>query len=78
MRSGINSMGLTRVHVHFEVDAFLRRWGLDHIDLYKIHGLDPLTLIDETSWALDNMVLSGKARYIGISNQSAWRIAKAN
>jgi aryl-alcohol dehydrogenase-like predicted oxidoreductase len=78
MRSGINSMGLTRVHIHFEVDAFLRRWGLDHIDLYKIHGLDPLTLIDETSWALDNMVLSGKARYIGISNQSAWRIAKAN
>ena len=69
MRSGINSMGLTRVHIHFEVDAFLRRWGLDHIDLYKIHGLDPLTPIGDMLWALDNIVLSCKVRYIGIFNQ---------
>ncbi len=37
MRSGINGMGLTRVHIHHEVDASLRRLGLDHIDLYQIH-----------------------------------------
>jgi len=78
MRSGINGMGLTRVHIHHEVDASLRRLGLDHIDLYQIHGLDPLTPIDETLWALDDLVRSGKVRYIGISNQAAWRIAKAN
>ena len=56
----------------------MRRLGLDHIDLYQIHGLDPLTPIDETLWALDDLVRSGKVRYIGISNQAAWRIAKAN
>ena len=78
MRSGINGMGLTRVHIHHEVDASLRRLGLDHIDLYQIHGLDPLTPIDETLWSLDDLVRSGKVRYIGISNQAAWRIAKAN
>ena len=78
MRSGINGMGLTRVHIHHEVDASLRRLGLDHIDLYQIHGLDPLTPIDETLWSLDALVRSGKVRYIVISNQAAWRIAKAN
>ena len=60
MRSGINGMGLTRVHIHHEVDASLRRLGLDHIDLYQIHGLDPLTPIDETLWSLDDLVRSGK------------------
>ena len=59
MRSGINGIGLKRVHIHHEVDASLRRLGLDHIDLYQIHGLDPLTPIDETLWALDDLVRSG-------------------
>ncbi len=54
VRSGINGMGLTRVHIHREVDASLRRLGLDHIDLYqKFMAPDPLTPIDETLWALD-------------------------
>ena len=64
MRSGINGMGLTRVHIHHEVDTSLQRLGLDHIDLYQIHRLDPLTPMDETLWSLDDLVRSGKVRYI--------------
>ena len=70
-------MGLTRVHIHHEVDASLRRLGLDHIDLYQIHGLDPLTPIDETLWALDDLVRSGKVRYIGCSNTLAYQLARS-
>ncbi len=53
MRSGINDMELTRVHIHHEVDTSIRKLGLKHINLYQIHVLDLLTTIDETLWALD-------------------------
>ena len=50
----------------------MQRLGLDHVDLYQIHGFDPVTPIEETVRALDDVVRSGKARYVGFSNLPAW------
>jgi aryl-alcohol dehydrogenase-like predicted oxidoreductase len=72
-----NVNGLSRKHIMNAVDASLTRLGLDHIDLYQIHGTDPLTPLEETLAALDDVVRSGKARYIGLCNQPAWGIAKS-
>jgi aryl-alcohol dehydrogenase-like predicted oxidoreductase len=69
---GINQIGLSRAHVLASIDASLERLGLDHVDLYQIHGFDPVTPIEETLRALDDVVRSGKARYIGFSNLPAW------
>jgi aryl-alcohol dehydrogenase-like predicted oxidoreductase len=69
---GINQVGLSRAHIMASVDASLRRLGLDHVDLYQIHGFDPVTPIEETVRALDDVVRSGKARYLGFSNLPAW------
>jgi aryl-alcohol dehydrogenase-like predicted oxidoreductase len=55
----------------------LRRLGTDYIDLYQIHSFDPLTPWQETLWALDDLVKSGKVRYIGASNVTAWQLMKA-
>ena len=55
----------------------LRRLQLDHIDLYQLHGFDPATPIEETLYALDNLVQHGHVRYIGVSNWAAWQIVKA-
>jgi aryl-alcohol dehydrogenase-like predicted oxidoreductase len=60
------------------VEASLRRLQSDHIDLYQIHDWDPTTPIEETLRALDDLVCSGKVRYIGASNFAAWQLAKAN
>jgi aryl-alcohol dehydrogenase-like predicted oxidoreductase len=76
-REGVNGAGLTRGHIMHEAEESLRRLDTDYIDLYQIHGLDPLTPMDETLRALDDLVRSGKVRYIGLSNHAAWRIAKA-
>jgi aryl-alcohol dehydrogenase-like predicted oxidoreductase len=70
--SGINQVGLSRAHILASIDASLRRLGLDHVDLYQIHGFDPATPIEETVRALDDVVRSGKARYVGFSNLPAW------
>ena len=59
------------------VKESLRRLQLDHIDLYQLHGFDPATPIEETLYALDNLVQHGHVRYIGVSNWAAWQIAKA-
>jgi len=59
------------------VKASLERLQTDHIDLYQIHGHDAVTPIDETLRALDDLVSEGLVRYVGVSNWSAWRIAKA-
>jgi aryl-alcohol dehydrogenase-like predicted oxidoreductase len=69
---GINQVGLSRAHILASIDASLRRLGLDHVDLYQIHGFDPVTPIEETVRALDDVVRSGKARYVGFSNLPAW------
>jgi aryl-alcohol dehydrogenase-like predicted oxidoreductase len=72
-----NRVGLTRVHIMNEVDASLRRLGLDHVDLYQIHGVDPVTPLEETLRALEDLVRSGRVRYLGVSNHAAWQIMKA-
>jgi aryl-alcohol dehydrogenase-like predicted oxidoreductase len=75
--AGPNEMGLTRAHIRAAIDASLRRLKLDHVDLYQIHGMDPTTPIEETIRALDEVVRSGKATYVGFSNLPAWLAAKA-
>ena len=75
---GPNQLGLSRRHILESIDGSLKRLGTDYVDLYQIHGVDPVTPVEETLRALDDVVRSGKARYIGCSNLPAWRIAKAN
>ncbi len=74
---GVNQVGLSRSHILASIDASLGRLGLDHVDLYQIHGFDPVTPIEETVRALDDVVRSGKARYVGFSNLPAWVASKA-
>lgn len=75
---GVNQVGLSRGHILFSIEQSLRRLGLDYVDLYQIHGFDAVTPIEETLRALEDVVRSGKARYIGFSNLPAWVAAKAN
>jgi aryl-alcohol dehydrogenase-like predicted oxidoreductase len=74
---GVNQLGLSRYHILAALDASLKRLQLDHVDLYQIHGTDPLTPIEETLDALDDCVRAGKVRYLGVSNHAAWHIAKS-
>jgi 1-deoxyxylulose-5-phosphate synthase len=74
---GENGSGLSRKHVLASIDASLARLGLDYVDLYQIHRWDSTTPIEETMEALDDVVKSGKARYIGASSMHAWQFAKA-
>jgi aryl-alcohol dehydrogenase-like predicted oxidoreductase len=77
MGSGANDAGLSRQHLIEACEASLRRLGTDRIDLYQLHEWDGLTPIEETMQALDDLVRSGKVRYVGISNFSAWHLMKA-
>ncbi len=77
MGAGVNQVGLSRYHILSSIDASLARLGLDHVDLYQIHGVDPSTPLEETLRALEDVVRAGKARYIGISNLPAWMQMKA-
>ena len=77
MGPGPNDAGMSRFHLMHQIDASLARLGMDHVDLYQIHGWDPLTPIDEALRAMDDIVRSGRARYIGVSNWAAWQIMKA-
>ena len=74
---GPNQVGLSRSHILASIDASLKRLKLDFVDLYQIHGFDPHTPIEETVRALDEVVRSGKVRYVGFSNLSAWQAMKA-
>jgi len=78
MGGGPNDLGLSRKHILDAVEASLRRLGTDYIDLYQVHAYDPTTPLDETLRALDDCVRSGKVRYAGCSNYSAWQLMKAN
>src|SRR3954454_24709451 len=69
--------GGSRKHILDAVEGSLRRLGTDYIDLYQLHGDDPRTPLDETLAAFDHLVTSGKVRYVGCSNYSAWRLARA-
>jgi aryl-alcohol dehydrogenase-like predicted oxidoreductase len=73
----VNQVGLSRAHILASIDASLERLGLDYVDLYQIHGFDPVTPIEETVRALDDLVRSGKVRYVGFSNLPAWVASKA-
>jgi len=77
MGQGPNDAGLSRHHVLRACEASLRRLGTDHIDLYQLHEWDGLTPLEETLEALDQLVRSGKVRYVGASNYSAWHLMKA-
>lgn len=72
-----NGRGQSRYHLMSEVDASLRRLQVDHIDLYQLHGFDPLTPLEESLATLDDLVRSGKVRYVGVSNFAAWQVMKA-
>jgi 1-deoxyxylulose-5-phosphate synthase len=77
MRPGPNGGGLSRKAILSEIDHSLERLGTDYVDLYQIHRWDYETPIEETLEALDEVVRSGKARYIGASSMFAWQFAKA-
>ena len=77
MSSDPNDRGLSRKHLMTSIDNSLRRLGTDYVDLYQIHRWDPETPIEETLRALDDIVRSGKARYLGASSMSSWQFAKA-
>ncbi|GAB7193497.1 aldo/keto reductase [Kineococcus sp. NUM-3379] len=77
MGGGPNDAGLSRHHVVSGCEASLRRLGVDHVDLYQLHEWDGQTPLEETFEALDLLVRSGKVRYVGVSNYSAWHLMKA-
>jgi aryl-alcohol dehydrogenase-like predicted oxidoreductase len=69
--------GSSRKHLLDAIDASLRRLNTDYVDLYQLHFDDPVTPIDEVVGAMETIVHSGRARYIGVSNFLAYRLAKA-
>src|SRR3954466_2861056 len=77
MRNGPNGGGLSRKAIFNEIDASPRRLGVDYVDLYQIHRWDYGTPIEETLDALNDVVKSGKVRYIGASSMYAWQFCKA-
>lgn len=77
MGTGPNDEGLSRKHILLQTEASLKRLQTDYIDLYQVHAFDPLTPLEETLDALNDLVRSGKVRYIGASNFAAWQLMKA-
>jgi aryl-alcohol dehydrogenase-like predicted oxidoreductase len=73
---GPNGRGLSRKHVMAAIDASLARLGMDYVDLFQVHRFDTQTPVEETMEALDDVVKSGKARYIGASTMAAWQFMK--
>ena len=72
----INNSGLSRSHIVTQVEKSLKRLGTDYIDIYYMHKPDPATPADETLYAMDMLVSSGKVRYVGASNFAAWQICQ--
>src|SRR6202008_3432124 len=77
MGDGPNDLGSSRHHLIRSCEASLRRLGTDYIDIYHLHGFDAQTPIEETLQTLDQMVRSGKVRYIACSNFSGWHLMKS-
>ncbi|MFN3648481.1 MAG: aldo/keto reductase [Armatimonadota bacterium] len=74
---GPNDVGSSRYHLLQAVEGSLRRLGTDYLDLYQLHGFDAQTPVEETLSTLDELVRSGKVRYIGCSNFSGWHLMKS-
>lgn len=77
MGEGKNYVGLSRYHIFQSVDESLQRLQMDHIDILYVHGVDPKTPVEETMRALNDIVLTGKVRYIAVCNWPAWMVMKA-
>jgi aryl-alcohol dehydrogenase-like predicted oxidoreductase len=77
MNEGPNEMGASRYSLIRACEGSLQRLGTDHIDIYFMHGFDATTPTEETLRALDDLVRSGKIRYIGCSNFSGWHLMKS-
>ena len=77
MGEGKNDSGVGRKHLLDQIDASLGRLQLEYVDLYQLHAWDPHTPMEEALRALEDIVRSGRARYVGVSNWAAWQIAKA-
>lgn len=75
--SGPYDLGSSRQHLMREIEKSLKRLDTDYLDLYQIHTFDPHTPLEETLRTLDDLVQSGKVRYIGASNYQAWEMVKA-
>jgi aryl-alcohol dehydrogenase-like predicted oxidoreductase len=73
----VNDVGVSRRHLQRALEASLRRLGVDCVDLYQVHAFDPVTPLEETLNTLDDMVRSGKVRYVGLSNYTGWQVQKA-
>jgi len=72
----VNAHGQSRYHLMNELDASLKRLQLDHVDLYQLHGFDPVMPLEDVLSTLNDMVRSGKVRYVGLCNMAAWHIMK--
>ncbi|PLY07326.1 MAG: aldo/keto reductase [Arcobacter sp.] len=73
----VNAIGSSRRHIMLSIEQSLRRLNTDRIDIYFIHHFDPITPMEETLQALDDLVRQGKILYLGVSNWAGWQIAKA-
>jgi aryl-alcohol dehydrogenase-like predicted oxidoreductase len=76
MGEGVNNVGLSRYHIFQSVDESLQRLQLDHIDVLYVHGVDPKTPIEEIMRSLNDIVLTGKVRYVAVCNWPAWMVMK--
>lgn len=77
MGEGKNNIGLSRYHIFNSVDESLQRLQLNHIDILYVHGVDPFTPIEEIVRSLNDVVLTGKVRYVAVCNWPAWMVMKA-
>ncbi|CAN5295313.1 aldo/keto reductase [soil metagenome] len=77
MGEGKNNVGLSRYHIFQSVDESLQRLQMDHIDILYVHGVDPKLPVEEIMHSLNDIVLTGKVRYVAICNWPAWMVMKA-
>jgi aryl-alcohol dehydrogenase-like predicted oxidoreductase len=77
MGEGLNNVGLSRYHIFQSVDESLQRLQLDHIDILYVHGVDPKTPVEEIVRSLNDLILTGKVRYVAVCNWPAWMVMKA-
>lgn len=78
MGEGKNDIGLSRFHIFNSVDASLKRLQLEHIDVLYVHGVDQRTPVEEIMRSLNDIVMTGKVRYVAVCNWPAWMVMQAN